>query len=96
MATFVSLINFTDQGIRSIRESPERYAAFRAMAEQMGLAVKGCYYTMGSYDLVVIVEGPEETATAALLKVGSLGNIRSQTMRAYSPEEMNQIIGRMP
>ncbi|MBI4754821.1 MAG: GYD domain-containing protein [Betaproteobacteria bacterium] len=96
MATFISLVNFTDQGIRNIKESPDRFDAFRTMAEKMGLAVKGCYYTLGNYDLVVIVEGSEEAATAAMLKVGSLGNVRSRTLRCFSPEEMRQIIGKMP
>jgi uncharacterized protein with GYD domain len=96
MATFISLINFTDQGIRSIKESPARYEAFRAMAEKLGVTVKDIYYTVGNYDLVVVVEGSDEAATAALLKVGSLGNVRTQTLRGFSVEEMKRIIGKMP
>ncbi len=96
MATFISLINFTDQGIRNVKESPQRYEAFRAMAEKLGVTVKGVYYTVGGYDLVVIVEGSDEAATAALLKVGSLGNVRTQTLRAFSAEEMKGIIAKMP
>jgi uncharacterized protein with GYD domain len=96
MATFISLINFTDQGIRSIKESPARYEAFRGMAEKLGVTVKDIYYTVGNYDLVVVVEGSDEAATAALLKVGSLGNVRTQTLRGFSVEEMKRIIGKMP
>jgi len=92
VATFISLVNFTDQGIRSIKESPERATAFKAMAERGGVAVKAIYYTVGNYDMVLIGEGSDEAVTAALLKVGSLGNVRSQTLRGFSIEEMRKII----
>lgn len=96
MATFIGLVNFTDQGIRSVKDSPDRYEAFRAMAEKLGVAVKGFYYTLGHYDLVVVLEGTDEAVTTALLKVGSLGNVRTQTLRALSLEEMKKIVGKMP
>ncbi len=96
MATFVVLLNFTDQGIRNVKDSPERLNAFRAMAEQMGVSIKSVYYTVGNYDIVTVVEGPDEAVTAALLKVGSLGNVRSQTLRGFSPDEMKQMISKMP
>ena len=96
MATFISLINFTDQGIRNVKDSPQRYEAFMAMAQKLGVTIKSIYYTVGNYDLVVIVEGSDEAATAALLKVGSLGNVRTQTLRAFSLDEMKSIIGKMP
>jgi len=96
MATYISLVNFTDQGIRNIRESPDRFAAFKNMAEKMGASVKGSYYTVGQYDMVVVVEGTDEAATAVLLKVGSLGNVRSQTLRGFSLDEMRNIISSMP
>ncbi len=96
MATFVVLLNFTDQGIRNVKDSPERLNAFRAMAEEMGVSIKSVYYTVGNYDIVTVVEGPDEAVTAALLKVGSLGNVRSQTLRGFSPDEMKQMISKMP
>ena len=96
MATFVVLLNFTDQGIRNVKDSPERLNAFRSMAEEMGVSVKSVYYTVGNYDIVTVVEGPDEAVTAALLKVGSLGNVRSQTLRGFSPDEMKQMISKMP
>ena len=96
MATFISLINFTDQGIRNVKDSPQRYEAFMAMAQKLGVTIRSVYYTVGNYDLVVIVEGSDEAATAALLKVGSLGNVRTQTLRAFSLDEMKSIIGKMP
>jgi uncharacterized protein with GYD domain len=96
MATFISLVNFTDQGIRNVKESPERLNAFRALAEKLGVSVKGAYYTVGNYDMVIIVEGSDEAATTVLLAAGSLGNVRSQTLRAYSQDQMTQIISKMP
>ena len=96
MATFISLLNFTDQGIKNVKESPDRVNAFRAMAEQLGVSVKSVYYTVGNYDIVVVVEGSEEAATTALLAAGSLGNVRSQTLRAFSLDEMQQMISKMP
>ena len=92
MSTFVTLVNFTDQGIRNVKDSPDRFEAFKALAEKMGLHIVGVYYTVGQYDLVVIMEGSEESATAALLKVGSLGNVRTETMRAYSVEDMRSFV----
>jgi uncharacterized protein with GYD domain len=96
MATFISLVNFTDQGIRNVKDSPDRYEAFRAMAEKMGAKVKGVSYTIGHYDMVLIVEGNDETAMTAMLKVGSLGNVRTETLRGFSLDEMKKIIGKMP
>ena len=96
MATFISLVNFTDQGIRNVKDSPDRYEAFKALAEKAGGTVKGVYYTMGHYDMVVIVEGSDEAAMTAMLKVGSLGNVRTETLRGFSLEEMRKIIGKLP
>jgi uncharacterized protein with GYD domain len=92
MATYIVLANFTDQGIRNVKDSPERYAAFRAMAEKLGVTVKSSYWTVGHYDMVLTLEGTDEAVTAALLKVGSLGNVRSETLRAFSGDEMKKII----
>ncbi|MDH3287904.1 MAG: GYD domain-containing protein [Betaproteobacteria bacterium] len=96
MATFISLLNFTDQGIRDVKESPRRYEAFRFMAEKLGVTVESVHYTVGHYDLVVILEGSDEAVTAALLKAGSLGNVRTETLRGFSTEEMKKIVGTMP
>lgn len=96
MATFVSLLKFTHQGIRDVKDSPTRYEAFKSMAETLGVAVKGVYYTVGHYDIVVITEGTDEAVTAALLKVGSAGNVRSETLRAYSLDEIKKIMESMP
>lgn len=96
MATYVTLASFTEQGIRNVKESPERLKAFQAMLEKLGVTLKSVHYTTGAYDIVTVVEGSDEAVTAALLKVGVLGNIRTQSMRAFSPQEMTAIIGKMP
>ena len=96
MATFITLVSFTEQGIKNVKDSPARFEAFRAMAEGLGVTVKSVFWTMGSYDMVITVEGPEEASAAALMKVGSLGNVRSQTLRGFSVDEMNRILTKMP
>jgi uncharacterized protein with GYD domain len=96
MATFISLINFTEQGMRNIKESPERYEAFQVMAEKLGLKIKCVYYTVGHYDMVLVVEGSDEAATAMLIQVGLLGDARSQTLRGFSVDEMKAIISVIP
>jgi uncharacterized protein with GYD domain len=96
MPTYVTLANFTDQGIRNVKDSPERLGAFKAMAEKLGVSIKSVHYTVGSYDVVTVVEGSDEAVTTVLLKLGSLGNIRTQTLRAFSAEEMKKMISKMP
>jgi uncharacterized protein with GYD domain len=97
MATFITTVQFTEQGVKAVRDSCERAAAFKATAEKMGVKVTGIYWTLGAFDGVIVSEAPdEETATAALLHLGSLGNIRTQTARAYDPTEMQKILARLP
>lgn len=96
MATFISLINFTDQGIRNVKDSPARLEAFRALVESQGGRVKSAHWTLGHYDLVVIVEGSEEAAMTSSLTVCSLGNVRTQTLRGFSADEMKNLISKMP
>ena len=92
MATFISLLSFTDQGIRSVKESPKRSEAVKAMAKKMGVTIKEIYWTLGHYDLVIVLEGDDEAVTSMLLKAGSLGNVRSETLRAFSAAEMGRIV----
>ena len=93
MPTYISLVNFTDQGIRNFKDTPKRAQAFKDMVEQMGGKLIGIYYTMGAYDAVVITEAPDdETATAAALKGSSLGNVRTTTLRGFDLEEIEKII----
>jgi uncharacterized protein with GYD domain len=96
MATYVILVNFSDQGIRNVKESTNRLAAFKTMAEKMGVTMKSALYTVGAFDMVNVVEGSDEAVTAVLLKLGSLGNVRTQTLRAFSPDEMKAITAKLP
>ncbi|MCO6055087.1 GYD domain-containing protein [Pseudomonas sp. MOB-449] len=92
MATYITLASFTDQGIRNVKDSPDRFAAFKALAEQQGVSVKAAYWTVGHYDLVLVVEGSEEAATTLLLKTASLGNVKTQTLRGFSEQEFRQFL----
>jgi uncharacterized protein with GYD domain len=97
MATYVALVNFTDQGMRQIKQTTERAKSLVNAAANLGVQVKEIYWTMGSYDAVVIADAPnDETVTSFTLSMGSLGNIRTQTMRAYGAEEMSRILARVP
>ncbi len=97
MPTYVSLLNFTDQGIRNVRDTLERADRAAELAEQKyGVRLEQIYWTVGPYDIVLIIEAPDdESATALLLEAGSMGNIRSTTLRAYDREEMRGIIERL-
>ena len=96
MSTFISLVSFTDQGIRNVKESPKRAEAVKTMAKKLGVTIKEFYWTLGHYDLVVVMEGDDEAVTSTLLKIGSLGNVRSETLRAFSAAEMGRIVGNIP
>jgi uncharacterized protein with GYD domain len=96
MAIYVVLANFTDQGVRNAKDSPNRAEAFKEMAKKCGATVKDLYWTQGQYDAVTILEAPDDTtATALALSVGALGNIRTQTLRAFSAADMKGIIDKM-
>jgi uncharacterized protein with GYD domain len=96
MATFITAMHFTEPGIKAVRDTCERAAEFKAVAKKMGVKVAGLYWTLGAFDGVIACEAPdEETATAALLHLGSLGNIRTQTVRAFGDSEMQKILGRL-
>ncbi len=97
MATYIVLLNFTDQGIRNIKQSPERRKAAHAEAEKLGIKVKDSYSTMGAYDVVLVADAPnDEAITAWVLSRGSQGNTRSQTLRAFSADEMDRILAKVP
>jgi uncharacterized protein with GYD domain len=86
----------TDQGIRNIKETISWAEAFKEMAEKSGITVKDLYWTLGQYDVIAVCEGPDdEAATALSLSVSSRGNVRSQTLRAFSFDEMKLILGKM-
>jgi uncharacterized protein with GYD domain len=96
MATYIVLASFTDEGIRKVKDSPKRAAAFKDMAKKCGATVKDVFWTLGTYDIVAIVEAPDDRSMTALgLSSGALGNIRTQTLRAFTQEDMKTILGKM-
>jgi uncharacterized protein with GYD domain len=96
MPSYVCLIQFKDQGIRNIKETVKRGDAAIAEAQKMGLKIVEEYWTMGAYDAVVIFEAPDdETMSAFILKVGSLGNVTGQTLRAFRRNEMEGILAKI-
>jgi len=96
MATYVLLTKFTDQGIRSAKDSPKRAEAFKKMAETFGATVRELFWTQGRYDIVAIVEAPDEMSVTALnLSISALGNVRTESLRAFSAAEMMTIVSKM-
>jgi uncharacterized protein with GYD domain len=96
MPTYVTLINFTDQGIRTVKETLDRAERAAEMAQKHGARLELLYWTVGPYDLIGILEAPDdESATAFALQAGSGGAVRTTTLRAYDREEMSGIIERL-
>jgi uncharacterized protein with GYD domain len=96
MAMYVLLVSFTDQGIRNVKDTTKRAEAFREMAKKAGATVKDLYWTLGQYDVVTILEAPDAASVTALgLSVGALGNVRTQTLPAFSAAEMGSILKKM-
>jgi len=97
MPTYIMLANFTDQGIRNVKDSPKRADVFKNSAKKAGATVKEVFWTLGQYDVVAIVEAPDDVSmTAVGLGTGKLGNVRTQTLRAFSAADMKNILGKMP
>ncbi len=97
MATYISLIRFTEQGIKGIKDSGNRIDAARKAYQAAGGKLKEVYSVMGQYDIVVIAEVPDDAAAARLaLSLGALGNIRSETMRAFTEDEYRKIVAALP
>ena len=96
MPTYVSLINWTDQGVQTVNETLDRSDRIQEIARKHGARFEQIYWTVGPYDIVAILDAPDdESATALLLEAGSWGNIRTTTLRAYDREEMSGIIQRL-
>ena len=93
MGTYIALLDFTDQGIRTIRDSPLRADQFREMAERVGAKIVAQYWTIGSHDGVLIVDAPSEAAAASiLLALGAAGNVRTTTLRAFEWAEAQALL----
>ena len=97
MPTFITLFNWTQQGIERVKESPNRIDAARQAFQSAGGELKAWYLTMGRYDGVVIAEAPDdETLARLLLATGMLGNIRTETLRAFTEDEFRNLVGQLP
>jgi uncharacterized protein with GYD domain len=95
MATFVVLFNWTDQGIKGYKDSPKRVDAANKAWDDLGVRITDVYWTIGPYDLVGIVDAPDpESLAAAMLRLGSGGNVRTTTMRAFSRSDAEAVISR--
>jgi uncharacterized protein with GYD domain len=93
MATFIVLGQFTDQGIRKIKATSERADAAKKLAEKFGVKVREIFWTIGRYDLALIVEAPDDETMMALgMSFGKLGNVRTETLRAFSQAEIDEIL----
>jgi uncharacterized protein with GYD domain len=97
MPTYVSLVQFTDKGIEAAKETTVRLANWAAKVKPMGVSIKQMYWTLGQYDQVCVFDAPDdETAASALLAADILGNIRTQTLRAFTSSEMEKILSNVP
>ena len=95
MATYIILCNFTEQGIRSVKDTAKRAETLNALGKENGVTVKVMYWTLGSYDIVATLEAPDdETITALGVSLGQTGYVRTQTLRAFSADEMAKILAR--
>jgi len=97
MATYILLCNYTDQGIRNVKDTTKRAEAFLEVAKKASVTVKDFSWTLGQYDMVITVDAPnDEAVTAVGLSTAALGNVRTQTLRAFSAEELGRILNKMP
>jgi uncharacterized protein with GYD domain len=95
MPHYVTLMNWTDQGVKNFAQSIDRADAARTALAANGVTLKDVYWTIGIYDLVCTVEAPDDaTASAALLALGAQGNLRTTAMRAFTAEEFSDVIKR--
>lgn len=96
MPTYISLVQFTDKGIQAAKGTTQRVNDWAAKVQKMGVTIQQMFWTLGHYDQVCVFEAPDdETAAGVLLAADMLGNIRTQTMRAFTPPEMEKILAKM-
>ena len=96
MATYVTLIKFTEHGVKDIKDTCKRAAEFKTHAKKHGIEVKDQYWCMGAYDGIIVFDSPDdETATAAMLSLSSRDSISTQTLRSFTATEMSRIVGKI-
>ncbi|WP_063678850.1 GYD domain-containing protein [Bradyrhizobium neotropicale] len=97
MATFILTIDWTDQGIRNVRDAPKRSQAAKELAKKVGVEIKDIYLTSGAHDILVLAEAPlGDHITKFALALGSLGNVRTSTSRAWTEAEWTKLISELP
>jgi len=97
MPTYIGLVKFTEQGMRNVKETTKRAKSFREMAELAGVKVREILWTMGRYDLVLVIDAPnDETMSRVALRLGMLGNVKTETLKAFSAQEMDEILKGLP
>ena len=97
MPTYISLYRWTEQGVKNVKQSPDRIDAGVKAAQAMGIKVTGVYVVMGQYDLITIAEAPNDEAIARFaLSLGMQGNVSTQTLRAFNPDEFKKIVSALP
>lgn len=95
MARFLSLLSFTEQGMRNVKESVQRAAEFRRVVEAAGGKVLSQYWALGDFDGCIIFESPDDTTgTALLLTLGRLGNVRTHTLSIYNEQEFSKLLAK--
>jgi len=93
VTTYILLLNWTDQGIKTVRDSPKRLDAARKALAAMGGSFKEFYMTMGEYDMVAVCEAPDDAVAARfVLQIGSTGNIRSRTLKAFPENAYREVV----
>jgi len=96
MATYIVLSSFTDQGIRTVKDTTKRAEGVKELARKMGIETKSLYWTIGKYDVVVTFEAPDDASMTALsLAIAAAGNVRTQTLRAFTKEEMGSVLAKL-
>ena len=97
MSAYIILVRYTQQGVQNIKESPARLDAAKKAFQAMGAELKQWFLVMGQYDAVVVAEAPDDETTAKLaLAIGSLGSVRTETLRAFTEDEYRKIIAALP
>src|SRR5258708_39878734 len=97
MATYISLIKFTEKGVKGIKDTCQRAADFKAAVKKMGIEIKEQFWCMGRYDGIIIFEAPDdETATLGMLSLSSKDNVATQTLRSFTAAEMGKMVGEIP
>jgi uncharacterized protein with GYD domain len=97
MPTYITLVNFTQKGVENVKESPQRLDAAKNAFKRMGAELKEFYLVMGQYDIILVSEAPDDVTVAKIaLTLGSIGNVRTESFRAFKEDEYREIVSALP